>query len=127
MLKTLGVSDGRVDFSRRTLEAPVKFMEDGPNPSVDTRKRGTPPSSPMSDFMAEAVLFCLDFSFNQETNGARIFRMHDDIWLWGSEISCTKGWNIITRFATMTGLGFSREKTGSVKISCIPGYGSQAS
>ncbi|PVH81604.1 hypothetical protein DL98DRAFT_587222 [Cadophora sp. DSE1049] len=116
VLKTLGVSDRWVDFFRRTLEAAIKFMEDGLNASVHTRMRGTPPSSPMSDFMAEAVLFCLDFSFNQETNGARMYRMHDDIWIWGSEASCTKGWDVMMRFASLTGLGYSREKTGCVKI-----------
>ncbi|KAK0099709.1 hypothetical protein ONS96_008206 [Cadophora gregata f. sp. sojae] len=79
VLKTLGVSDRWVDFFRRTLESPVKFVEDGPNANAQTRMRGTPPSSPMSDFMAEAVLFCLEFSFNQETNGARMYRLHDDI------------------------------------------------
>ncbi|KAL2068037.1 hypothetical protein VTL71DRAFT_16135 [Oculimacula yallundae] len=116
VLKALGVSYGWVDFFRRQLEAPVKFMEDGPNPSVHIRKRGTPPSSPMSDFMAEAVLFCLDFSFNQQTDGARMYRMHDDIWLWGSEKNCIAGWDVMIKFAQLTGLGFSREKTGSVTI-----------
>ncbi|KAL5319863.1 hypothetical protein ACEPPN_012921 [Leptodophora sp. 'Broadleaf-Isolate-01'] len=116
VLKALGVSDKWVEFFRRTLEAPVKFIEDGPDPIVQIRRRGTPPSSPMSDFMAEAVLFCLDFTVNQETFGARMYRLHDDIWLWGSEKSCTKAWDVMIKYAKLTGLGFSQEKTGCVKI-----------
>lgn len=125
VLKSLGVSDRWVDFFHRTLEAPVKFLEDGSDASVNTRVRGTPPSSPMSDFMAEAVLFCLDFSFNQETNGTRMYRMHDDIWIWGSETSCAKGWDVMMRFAGPAGLGYSREKTGCVRIGKEGGQASQ--
>ncbi|XMA12605.1 hypothetical protein WAI453_005396 [Rhynchosporium graminicola] len=44
VLKALGISKTWVDFFRRTLEAPVNFMEDGPNATVKIRKRGTPPT-----------------------------------------------------------------------------------
>ena len=75
--------------------------------------------------MAEAVLFCLDFSFNQKTNGARMYRMHDDIWIRGSEKSCAKGWDVMMRFAGLAGLGYNREKTGCVMIGKEGGHTSQ--
>lgn len=125
VLQVLEVSARWVEFFRRTLEAPVKFMQDGPAPTVQIRKRGTPPSSPLSDFMAEAVLFCLDLSFNHETSGARMYRMHDDIWIWGAEKNCATGWEVMTKFAEITGLSLSPEKTGSVKIPAVDGHSSQ--
>ncbi|KAG4428766.1 hypothetical protein IFR05_015754 [Cadophora sp. M221] len=116
VLKFFKVSDRWVDFFRRSLEAPMKFIQDGPDSSVQTRKRGTPISGPLSDVLAETVLFCLDFGFNQESNGTRLFRLHDDIWFWGSDEQCVKGWEIMTKFASLTGLDFNEEKTGSVRI-----------
>ncbi|KAG4442604.1 hypothetical protein IFR05_001934 [Cadophora sp. M221] len=116
VLEALGMSDKWVEFFRRTLEAPVKFIEDCPDPIVQIRRRGTLPSSPMSDFMAEAVLFCLDFTVNKETSCARMYHLHDNIWLWGSEKSCTKAWDVMINNAKLTGLGFNREKTSCVEI-----------
>jgi hypothetical protein len=121
VLSYLGVSDRWVDFFRRVLEAPMKFVQDGPDAPVQIRKRGTPISGPMSDMLAETVLFCLDFSFNQRTNGALMYRLHDDIWFWGAEKTCVKGWTVMNEFAELTGLEFNSEKTGSVKISRKPG------
>ena len=62
--------------------------EDAP---VMIRKRGTPISGPISDMLGETALFCLDFAFNQLTDGARMYRLHDDIWFWGAEKTCVKG------------------------------------
>lgn len=117
VLKFLGVSDKWVDFFRRALEAPMKFLEDGDDAPVRIRKRGTPISGPLSDVLGETVLFCLDFSFNQLTDGARLYRLHDDIWFWGDEKTCVKGWEVMKHFTKLAGLEFAEEKTGSVKIS----------
>ena len=116
VLSHFGVSDWWVDFFRRALEAPMKFVEDGTDAPVQIRKRGTPISGPLSDMLGESVLFCLDFAFNQQTGGARLYRLHDDIWFWGSETSCVKGWKTVTSFIDMMGLELNSEKTGSVKI-----------
>ena len=94
----------------------MKFVEDGPDASVRIRKRGTPISGPLSDMLAETVLFCLDFAFNSRTDGARLYRLHDDIWFWGSEKTCVAGWAVMTEFAELMGLDFNQEKTGSVRI-----------
>jgi hypothetical protein len=79
VLKYFGVSDRWLDFFRRVLEAPIKFVADGDDAPIMIRKRGTPISGPLSDILAESVLFCLDFAFNQLTDGARLYRLHDDI------------------------------------------------
>ncbi|PVH84330.1 hypothetical protein DL98DRAFT_485671 [Cadophora sp. DSE1049] len=116
VLKFFKVSERWVDFFRRSLEAPMKFVQDGPDTPVQIRKRGTPISGPLSDFLAETVLFCLDFAFNQESKGLRLYRLHDDIWFWGSDEQCVGGWEIMTKFASLAGLEFNEEKTGSVRI-----------
>ncbi|CZR59341.1 uncharacterized protein PAC_09233 [Phialocephala subalpina] len=127
VLKYFGVSDRWVGFFRRALEAPMKFVQDGPDAPVQIRKRGTPISGPLSDMLAETVLFCLDFAFNQHTDGAQMYRLHDDIWFWGSEKTCVKGWTLMTEFAQLAGLDFNEEKTGAVKITRKPGEKPKAS
>jgi hypothetical protein len=116
VLDFVNVSEEWMNFFRRVLEAPMKFMEDGKDAPVQIRKRGTPISGPPSDMLGETVLFCLDFAFNQGTDGARMYRLHDDIWFWGAETTCVKGWAIMTEFAELMGLNFNNEKTGSVNI-----------
>ncbi|KAL3427891.1 hypothetical protein PVAG01_01400 [Phlyctema vagabunda] len=116
VLKFFGASAQWIDFFRRALEAPMRFTQDGPEATVLIRKRGTPISGPLSDVLAETVLFCLDFDINQSTNGARLYRLHDDIWFWGSADMCVSGWATMQKFASLMGLDFSEEKTGSVTI-----------
>lgn len=116
VLRYFGVSDRWISFFQRALEAPIQFVNDGPNAPVQVRKRGTPVSGPLSDFLGESVLFCLDFAMNQRTSGARLFRLHDDIWLWGREITCEIGWNTMCEFSDLMGLQFNSEKTGTVLI-----------
>lgn len=95
VLSFFGVSESWISLFRRAIEAPMKFVQDGPDAPVQIRKRGTPISGPLSDMLGETVLFCLDFSFNQETNGARMYRLHDDIWFWGEEKACVDGWKVM--------------------------------
>lgn len=116
VLRVFNVSEHWINFFRRSLEVPMKFVVDGPDAPIQVRKRGTALSTPLSDFFAESVLFCLDFAFNQETEGARLYRLHDDIWFWGSEERCVQGWNTILKFSSMMGLEMNEEKTGSVNI-----------
>lgn len=58
VLKYFRVSDRWIDFFRRVLETPMKFLADGGDAPVMIRKRGTPISGPMSDMLGETVLFC---------------------------------------------------------------------
>jgi hypothetical protein len=122
VLQFMGVSDKWVDFFRQALSAPMKFVQDGPDAPVQIRKRGTPISGPLSDMLGETVLFCLDFAFSQRTGGAFLYRLHDDIWFWGSEQTCVTGWNAMTEFAQVMGLDFNEDKTGSVKVTRKKGH-----
>jgi len=120
ILDFFNVSDKWISFFRRVLETPMKFLQGGENAPIQIRKRGTPISGPMSDMLGETVLFCLDFAFNQQTDGAQVpaamFRLHDDIWILGSEITCENSWKAIMEFTRLTGLELNEEKTGSIKI-----------
>ncbi|TVY13182.1 hypothetical protein LARI1_G009523 [Lachnellula arida] len=116
VLKFFNVSEKWISFFRKVLEAPVKFAEDGPDTTVRVRKRGTPPSNPLSDVLAEAIFFCMDFAFNRDTGGAILYRMHDDVWMWGQENACVVGWNSIIKFTNLMGLVLNIQKTGSCKI-----------
>ncbi|KFZ07473.1 hypothetical protein V501_06425 [Pseudogymnoascus sp. VKM F-4519 (FW-2642)] len=116
VLRYYGVSDRWIGFFKKALEAPMQFINDGPDAPVQVRKRGTPISGPLSDMLAESVLFCLDFAFNQRTNGAFLWRLHDDIWFWGDKSTCETGWNVMTEFAELMGLDFAEDKTGCVQI-----------
>jgi len=120
ILRFFEVSETWIDFFRRALEAPMKFVEDGPNAPIQTRKRGTPISGPLSDMLGETTLFVLDLAMNQLTDGARLYRLHDDIWFWGQEKTCIKGWAVMTEYAKLMGLHFNEEKTGSVRITRKP-------
>jgi hypothetical protein len=42
--------------------------------------------------------------------------MHDDVWTWGHENTCVKGWDSITNFTNLMGLVLNKQKTGSCKI-----------
>ncbi|KAF3165696.1 hypothetical protein TWF751_008964 [Orbilia oligospora] len=115
VLEFFGVKEDWIQFFKKVLRAPVSFAEDiGASPRP--RQRGIPIGIPIAYFFGEALLFCTDFAVNQKANGARLYRLHDDIWLWGEKDSCRKGWSALTEFSTLTGLEFNEEKTGSVHI-----------
>ncbi|KNG83288.1 hypothetical protein ANOM_008786 [Aspergillus nomiae NRRL 13137] len=116
VLAYFGVPQNWLDFFKRFLECPLKFTEDGPEAAVQTRRRGIPTSHTLSDCFGEAVLFCMDYAVNQSTNGAYLYRMHDDFWFWGQKQTCVKAWNTMTEFAQVMGLAFNEEKTGTVHL-----------
>ncbi|KAF4471409.1 hypothetical protein FALBO_1676 [Fusarium albosuccineum] len=117
VLEFLGVNEEWLDFFRRSLECPLRFQgeEDGGQPAR-LRKRGLPLSTPIADFMAESMLFCLDFAVNQEVDGARLWRLHDDMWIWDSPDKCARAWWVVADFSRLFGLDLNKEKTGSVVI-----------
>ncbi|KAJ8062900.1 hypothetical protein OCU04_008150 [Sclerotinia nivalis] len=120
VLSHFGVSTRWISFFRRALEAPMVFPSDGPSAPIRIRKRGTPISGPLSDMLGETVLFCLDFAMNNRTNGARLYRLHDDIWFWGSSSVCVSGWQVMQEFASLMGLSFNADKTGSCTVTRHP-------
>lgn len=117
VLAFYGISTKWLGFFTTFLEAPLKFVEDGPNAETRTRKRGVPGAHALSSMCGEAVLFVMDYAVNQNTKGAQLYRMHDDFWLWSSsQAVVVKGWEAITKFSKVMGVTLNVGKTGTVRI-----------
>jgi hypothetical protein len=116
VLKFFGVSEKWITFFKTFLQAPLKFIEDGPA-APRLRRRGTPGSHALSDVFGELTLFCLDFSVNQHTDGGMLHRLYDDFWFWSHDYDkCTKAWSCVEQFTKVMGVELSATKTGSVRI-----------
>lgn len=116
VLDYFGVPEMWLNFFKVFLEAPLKFVQDGPNAPTHVRKRGVPMSHTLSDCFGESVLFCMDYAVNQHTEGGILYRLHDDFWFWGTEDTCEQAWLGMVRFAQVMGLQFNEEKTGTVRM-----------
>ncbi|KAF7597583.1 hypothetical protein BBP40_000061 [Aspergillus hancockii] len=116
VLAYFGVPQNWIGFFKRFLESPLKFVQDGAGAAAQTRKCGIPMSHTLSDCFGEAVLFCMDYAVNQNTDGAYLYRLHDDFWFWGQENTCVKAWNSMTEFTRVMGLELNEEKTGTVRL-----------
>ena len=115
VLRFLGVRPFWLGFFKKFLKAPLKFVQDGPDAEVRIRKCGVPIQHRLSDALGEAVLFCLDFAVNKATE-CNLYRMHDDIWFWGSRTATETAWETLNEFAGIMGLTLNDGKTGSVEI-----------
>ncbi|KAJ5793778.1 hypothetical protein N7457_000377 [Penicillium paradoxum] len=116
VMKFFGVSELWINFFILFLEAPLKFAQDGPDAGVQVRKRGLPTSHTLGDCLGESVLFCMDYAVNQATDGAFLYRLHDDFWFWGAKSTCVKAWEAMEEFTQVMGLKFNKEKTGTVQM-----------
>lgn len=116
VLEFFGVDAEWIGFFKRVLEAKMRFKQDPPDTPAQARQRGTPISTPLADFMGESILFCLDYAVNQKASGTRLYRLHDDMWLWGSSKTCGQAWNVITKFTDIMGLELNLDKTGSARV-----------
>jgi hypothetical protein len=116
VLKFLGVPEKWLHFFKTFLEAPVVFVQDGPGAQARTRTCGVPMSLVLSDALSEAVLFCLDLAVNKRTQGANLYRFHDDLWFWGQESTCVQGWNALREFSSVMGLSLNEDKTGAALV-----------
>ncbi|KAK7225349.1 hypothetical protein V2G26_013352 [Clonostachys chloroleuca] len=116
VLRYFGVQEEWIHLFKKVLEAPITFKHDAPDSAPRVQKRGTPVGTRLTTFFGEAVLFCVDFAVNQKTNGAKLWRMQDDFWLWGDTEVCSKGWDTLTKFSHVMGLEIDEEKTGSCQI-----------
>ncbi|RMZ91693.1 hypothetical protein DV736_g1053, partial [Chaetothyriales sp. CBS 134916] len=113
ILRFFGVDDIWCTFIRKFLEAPLRFIQDGADGQVRVRTRGIPMSHALSDVLSEAVLFVGDFAFNHATK-RNLYRLHDDFWFWGPFDICRRAWHEMAVFASVMGIEFNEEKTGSV-------------
>jgi hypothetical protein len=116
VLHFFGVQDDWLQFFKRFLECPLKFVHDGPEAKVHIRQRGVPMSHSISEFLGESLLFCMDYAVNQHANGSFLYRLHDDFWFWGKEKTCQEAWKAMSEFTEVTGLQFNEEKTGTVRL-----------
>ncbi|KAG8529642.1 uncharacterized protein KY384_005123 [Bacidia gigantensis] len=115
VLKFFEVPSFWLEFLEKFLQTPMRFVQDGPNAEIVVRKSGVPISHTLSDFMSEAVLFCLDFTVNHESGG-NLYRIHDDLWFWGSNSSAVAAWKAMGSFNRVMKMRFNDKKTGSVQI-----------
>ncbi|KAJ5158253.1 reverse transcriptase [Penicillium coprophilum] len=116
VLRFFGVSESWLKFFVVFLEAPLKFAQDGPDAFVKVRRRGLPMSHTLGDCFGESVLFCMDYAVNKATDGAFLYRLHDDFWFWGAENTCVKAWEAMEEFTQVMGLKFNQQKTGTVRM-----------
>jgi len=117
VLSFYGLSSKWLSFFTTFLEAPLRFTTDGPSAITQSRKRGVPGAHSLSLICGEAILFVLDYAVNQKTDGALLYRMHDDFWLWSPKHeTVVNGWEAITRFTKVMGVTINAGKTGSVRI-----------
>jgi hypothetical protein len=116
VLEFFGVPKTWLRFFKKFLQVPVIFKQDGPGAKAHIRKCGIPSSHVLSDALSEAVLFCLDFAVSRRTNGANIYRFHDDLWFWGQEATSVEAWKAVQEFTSIMGLQLNEEKTGASLI-----------
>lgn len=121
ILKYFGVSERWLDFFRKFLEAPLKFIEDDEITSARKRRRGTPASHVLSEVFGETALFCIDFAINKSTSGGTLWRVHDDVWFWSRDHNvAVKAWQTLVEFSKRTGTMINMNRTGTVRISKDP-------
>ncbi|KAL2375214.1 hypothetical protein RJ035_001001 [Blastomyces gilchristii] len=116
VMKFFHVPQVWLDFFQRFLEAPLKFVEDGPDAPARIRRRGVPMSHALSDVLGESLLFCMDYSVSKSADGAFLYRLHDDFWFWGPEKLCVCAWTAMTEFSKVMGIEFNEEKTGTARL-----------
>ena len=113
VMKYLGASERWLQFFRKFLEAPLGFDDED---EVRIRRRGIPGNHALSDFLGEAILFCLDLSINQATKGSRFWRVHDDFWFWSTDDDKSViAWNTIVDFSKLMGLSLDHSKCGGTR------------
>lgn len=117
VLSFFGLSEKWLRFFRKFLEAPLKFVDDDISSEARIRRRGIPGAHALSAVCGEAVLFCLDYTVNQSTDGAQLYRMHDEFWLWSPQHeTVVKGWESIINFSEVMGVTLNQDKMGCVRI-----------
>ena len=117
VLSFFGVSAKWRGLFRNFLECPLKFLDDDHTTQPRIRKRGALGAHVLSTVIGEVILFCLDYAVNQSTDGAQLYRMHDDFWIWSSSHdTVVKAWKAITKFSDVMGVTLNKGKSGSVRI-----------
>ncbi|CEJ93620.1 hypothetical protein VHEMI09199 [[Torrubiella] hemipterigena] len=111
LLEFAAVPDKWIAFLLKFLRAPLNM---GDGKGVRERERGIPMAHSLSLFFGELVLAFMDLAVNKEADGVLLYRLHDDLFLWGEPEKVAKAWQTMQRFAALMGLQFNAKKTGSV-------------
>lgn len=120
-LRFFGVPEIWLTFFQKFLSAPLRFVSDGPSAAIQVRKCGVPMSHSLSDLFGEVLLFPMDYAVNQRADGLFLYRIHDDFWFWNENPAvCVKAWEEMSRFASLVGLQFNYDKTGTVCVGQPP-------
>ncbi|KAF2813749.1 uncharacterized protein BDZ99DRAFT_495381 [Mytilinidion resinicola] len=120
VLEYLGVSPDWLNFFKVFLSCPLALTAAPLSGEPRVRQRGVPDSHQLSDMMGEAILFCLDYAVNKQTQGANLYRLHDDLWVWGEEGVCLAAWKEIQKFSKFMGMELNMDKTGSEVVALGP-------
>lgn len=115
VLRFFGMPESWISFFRIFLETPLRMVYEGQQESeVRIRKRGVPISHAISNFMAEVVLFVLDLAVNQRADGTLLYRLTDDMWIWGDPALCKDAWKAVRDSVNILGLTINEKKSGSI-------------
>ncbi|TYZ60948.1 hypothetical protein PybrP1_008689 [[Pythium] brassicae (nom. inval.)] len=112
-LRFLGVDDATLAIFRAYVAVPLVF----PGATHPTSmRRGLSVGRMMTMFLAELLLFVLDYQVLAET-ALPLYRMHDDIWLFDAdERKVARAWREMWRVAEVLGLQFNADKSGSLRV-----------
>ncbi|TMW56911.1 hypothetical protein Poli38472_002836 [Pythium oligandrum] len=112
-LRFFGVTDDMRRILANYMNIPLVF----PGFSAPKKMiRGVSVGRMMSMFVAEVVLFVMDYSVRAST-GIHLFRRHDDIIFYSdSEDKAVAAWEVMQEWAKVAGLKFNEEKSGSVRL-----------
>ncbi|KAL8639445.1 MAG: hypothetical protein Q9226_008869, partial [Calogaya cf. arnoldii] len=114
VLRYFGVPKNWMVFFKKYLETPLKMVYEAEESEVRCRRRDVPIAHTISNFMAEVVLFVLDFAVNQEAQGTMLYRLTDDLWIWGDPRTTNDAWKAIQRSVEVLGLTINKKILGSV-------------
>lgn len=112
ILAYLGVPQKWINFFQAFLSVPM-VLPGETTPRVC--KRGMPIGYAASAFFGEAILFTMDVAVNRRTKGSHLYRIHDEMWFWNSDVKkCVKAWKVMSEYAAIVGLKFDDKATGAV-------------
>ncbi|KAM0431554.1 hypothetical protein ACHAQK_010179 [Fusarium lateritium] len=118
IMRFFGYTEDAISFFRKVLEAPLNVQSSPDSPlsgSPRKRRRGVPMAHAPEKLLGELVLFVMDVVVNQQ-DGMLLYRLHDDLWLYGEPQHCKRAWAAMNKYAAILGLTFNMNKTGSVYI-----------
>ncbi|KAI0555716.1 hypothetical protein F4679DRAFT_569440 [Xylaria curta] len=118
VMRFLGFSERIVSFYRKVLQAPLNMVStpgESPTGQPRTRQRGVPMAHAPEKLTGEMILFIMDLAVNKAT-GMLLYRLHDDLFLCGQASRCAQACKEMEEFADVMGVGFNKNKTGSVYL-----------